>query len=403
MFFRTLFFTLSFFICTAAWAQQVPVVLPSQAAIDAYLNFLQSSNHSAFALSRGGAFGSSWSFGSQEEAKFAAKKYCKHELPEYACEIVAVDGESLGNVTDSATLRVTLRSAQKKEWPLPKSGFVPLELKTHHQAAKDYFRYVSLLGYKAFAIANDGVWASSVENSNSDVAEAAALKQCRLQSSEKNSCMLVDLNNQALAGFVAYESAPKVSTLDRNLLPVSVKSYDQWRMYKRYLDVGGHRAYAIAYGTHAGFLGNQTTLELARRGALINCEKRLVGKCHLAAENGVILVASIQDKQLLVAPEAQPIHADKKIRALFGEQWVEYQQADGHKAFSVSKFGAAALSQSYLSEEYAASESLRHCENQNDERRQNPKLAKRIAPCHVLALNNRIIQGAVPKILSSNQ
>ncbi len=395
--------TIASVICTfslPSFAQDLPSNLPTIESLDAYLNYLTKPDHRAFAISEDGAYGSAWSYASTAEAASFAMARCREGVRTQTCTVVSTNGSVQGEISSASKLRLDLEYARTKTWAVVDDKYIPRELIGRHKAVADYRGYLGLNGQKAFALAADGAWAYSYGNARQSVAKANALTDCNRYTKNKGSCAVIDINSRAVSGSETYISPPMLNGPDTELVPLAIKTYDQWRLYRRFLDRPGHRAFAVGGATHSGYGSNKASLEAARRMALEKCDVRFLGECRIIVENDKILVDSVNEKQLILAPDPLRFDAEDRVKALFGSRWNEYLRAEGHKAFAANKYYAQGFVVTYLNSGYAQEDALAQCEQFNTLRRQNKNNRLVAAPCQIIAVNNDLRLENIEKIFA---
>lgn len=273
-------FTLSLSVlCSPAVAQQVPAHLPTPEAVEAYLKYTQRPGYSAFAVSRQGNYGASWSYGVVSAAEQAAIEECEKDQPQDPCFVISVDGEVLYDATDIKALLTQFEDAKKAVWPDIAKSQVPIQIAQNDEQIAAYHDYLQQTGFKAFATGKDGSWAAVSGQLNEIQARFAALEQCSTQPQGGRDCELVDVNHQALKGRVKI-SLPEEQPIDLTDAPLlqsdgSSKSLarpyfqDRWEEYQ---NATRNKAFAVNNFGAMGIAIEHATTMVAEEAALSACE-----------------------------------------------------------------------------------------------------------------------------------
>lgn len=262
------------------YAQQVPIDLPNEEAIVAYALYQSKAHYSAFAVSREGTFGMSWSWGVISSAESAAIEDCEKSVPTSPCFVVSIDGESLQETIEVAALLEKLNLKRNQQWSEVEKGTVPIQIAANPQQIKAYQQYLKINGHKAMAIARDGTWGIGGQKSNDEKALKAALEQCKTKAKNPRNCKIIDQNNQALLGRVAVKSGNTNRDLQLQLpelMPSDLASKkkaipffkDRWEEYQ---EAERHKSFAINNFGAMGMAKEHVSALVAEEAALSSCE-----------------------------------------------------------------------------------------------------------------------------------
>lgn len=306
-------FSLLFSFC--AVAQQVPVDLPDQESIEAYLSYQERPGYSAFAISRSGAYGSSWSYGLISSAENAALDDCEKGQPSSPCYIISMDGESTRPTLDVSELLTQFKDAKAQVWPSVEPEKVPLQIANSEVQVAQYQAYTSLVGYKAFAAARDGSWGIASSQITEERAQFLALQACSDHESGGKNCSIIDTNNRATMGritvktkatedFASTIQAPAMEGSDlRSAERAKVFFKDRWQEYQK---AERNKAYAVNNFGATGMAVEHASSLVAEEAALTTCEafnqlKRnfpgidsRVAPCYIIATNNYFDVENIE-------------------------------------------------------------------------------------------------------------
>lgn len=362
---------LSFF----AGAQEVPKDLPSVAAINAYQGYLERPGYSAFAISRHGAYGASWSYGLIAAAESAAIEECEKMAPASPCFVVSVDGESLQETLDIKDLKGFFNDEQGRIWPAVEAERVPIQIARSQEQIQAYRLYTPLRGNKAFAASMEGVFGFSEGHINRYQAEEAALQKCRETATKASSCKIVDVNNQASVARItvavepseplAAPALPEIQS-DNVTLQLAMRLLgDRWEEYQ-----GAARNKAVAANQFGalGIADEHISALVAEEAALSTCETynemrrntrylaNKVAPCVLVASNdyfdtehlttllksqesesvkSVVVGDYIQDwhgKYQLEVDDTKPASNEDSVYFLIGARGFQLYQGDSFRA-----------------------------------------------------------------------
>lgn len=266
--------------CQSVYAQQVPVDLPNEKAIEAYQLYLSKAHYSAFAVSREGTFGMSWSWGVISSAESAAIEDCEKSTPTSPCFVVSIDGESLQETMEVSALLEKLTAQRIRTWAEVEKATVPIQIAANPEQISAYQQYLKVNGHKALAVARDGSWGIGGQKSNDEKAVKAALEECRAKTDKPRNCKIIDQNNRALLGRVAVQVEGLDSGLQLplpELMPSDLASKkkaiplfkDRWDEYQ---EAERHKAFAINNFGAMGMAKEHATALVAEEAALSSCE-----------------------------------------------------------------------------------------------------------------------------------
>lgn len=259
-------------------AQQVPIDLPNEQAIEAYQLYLNKAHYSAFAVSREGTFGMSWSWGIVASAESAAIEDCEKTGPTSPCFVVSIDGKSLQETIDIAALLAKLSALRQRVWPEVEKATVPIQIAANPQQISAYQQYLKVNGHKALAVARDGSWGIGGQKSNDEKAIKSALEECQSKAKNPKNCKVIDQNNRALLGRVTVQVGEVDSELQLpELLPSDLASKkkaiplfkDRWEEYQ---EAERHKAFAINNFGALGMAKEHASALVAEEAALSSCE-----------------------------------------------------------------------------------------------------------------------------------
>lgn len=305
-------------------AQQVPIDLPNEQAIEAYALYLSKAHYSAFAVSREGTFGMAWSWGVIASAESAAIEDCEISAPTSPCFVVSIDGESLQETIEVSALIDRLIAQRQRVWPTVEKATVPIQIAANKPQINAYQQYLEINGHKALAVARDGSWGIGGQKSNDEKAVKAALEECHSKAKNPKNCKIIDQNNRAVLGRVAVQ----VGEIDRDLdlplpelMPSDLASKkkamplfkDRWEEYQ---EAERHKAFAINNFGAMGMAKEHASALVAEEAALSSCESyndirrnsllhsHKVAPCFIIATNNFFDTDNIdkvaaQKKQLL--------------------------------------------------------------------------------------------------------
>lgn len=268
------------FLSHFCFAFEVPVDLPNEAAIDAYEVYLQRAHYSAFAVSREGAYGSSWSYGIVSAAELAAIEDCQQTTPSSPCFVVSIDGKSLQETVDPETLVKRLEEQRQVQWPQVKKGAVPIQIAANPEQIANYQEYLLLTGHKAFVASRDGAWGMGWQKSNDEQAVKAAIDDCHSKTTNPRGCSVIDQNHQATLGRVAVRlpdtqedtpiALPDILQSDLASKQKAIPLFkNRWQEYQ---DAERHKAFAINNFGASGMAKEHASALVAEEAALSSCE-----------------------------------------------------------------------------------------------------------------------------------
>lgn len=262
-------------------AQEVPVDLPSEEAIEAYLLYQGRPAYSAFAMSREGAFGSAWSYGLISAAEDAAIEECEKKQSSSPCYIVSVDGKSTRQTLDVKALLEQFSDAKRQSWPEVDTDKVPLQIANNNEQIEAYQQYTANIGYKAFAASRDGSWGASSEQITEEKAKSLALAACSKHGNGGKSCSIIDTNNRATLGRIKVKVQSSEALADNIEEPLMMESdlrskerakplfKDRWTEYQ---DADRNKAYAVNNFGAMGMAVEHANSLVAEEAALSTCE-----------------------------------------------------------------------------------------------------------------------------------
>ena len=262
-----------------ALGQQVPAHLPTPESIEAYLKYQQRPGYSAFAVSRQGHYGASWSYGVVSAAEQAAIEDCEKDQPQDPCFVISVDGEILYDAIDISALLTRFEDSKAAIWPEVARNQVPIQIAKNDELIKAYHAYLDDKGFKAFAAGRDGSFAAVSGKLNEIQARFSALEKCGNHSAGGRQCELIDVNHQALGGRVKItlpEEVP-IDLTDAPTLQSDTRSKTLARPYfkdrwQEYLDASRNKAVAVNNFGAIGFAVEHATTMVAEEAALSSCE-----------------------------------------------------------------------------------------------------------------------------------
>ncbi len=294
-------------------AQQVPTDLPSKESIDAYLSYLERPGYSAFAISRQGEFGSAWSYGLISAAENAALDDCEKNAPVAPCYIVSVDGQSTRDTMDVKELLAQFEDAKRQQWPSVDFEKVPLQIASNEVQIKQYQRYTSQIGYKAFAASRDGSWGISSAQITDERARFLAMESCRQHEKGGKSCAIIDANNRATMGRITVKTeateladvilAPAMEESDvRSRERAKTLFKSRWDEYQK---AERNKAFAVNNFGAMGMAVEHASSLVAEEAALNTCESynsikqsfpgpnSRIAPCYIIATNNFFDVENI--------------------------------------------------------------------------------------------------------------
>lgn len=289
---KTMLRTLTFFtgsLCLTAVAQQVPIDLASEEAIQAYLTYQQRPAYSAFAVSPQGYFGSSWSYGLIAEADRAAIDECEANQPHFPCYVISRDGQSIRPTVDVAQLRQEMHEQRTQSWPAVEEFMVAMQAANNEEHAVAYRSYLHKKGNKAFAVAFGDTWGDAAGHVNPQQAEAAALAACEAKSTQPGKCQVIDTNQQATMGRIKSSLlankehqpvVPDTESPDPRLKELAIPLFDeQWKIYS---EAARNKAFAVnQFGAH-GLAQDHATQGVAEEAAISACEQYNTLRANMA-------------------------------------------------------------------------------------------------------------------------
>lgn len=264
-------------------AQQVPIDLPNEESVEAYLIYQTRTAYSAFAISRQGGFGSAWSHGLIAEAEKEAIANCQLKFPGYPCYVVSVDGKSLRKTVDIEELKALNIAEKNKVWTKVESNQVPIQIAQNEQQINHYRDYITKNGHKAFAATTSGAWGYSFAQSNDEQAYHIAIEQCEHMRTGREKCKVIDSNNRSTMGRIALaikDDKPVIIDKERpadlvenangnNISQAQAFIAHRWEEYK---EANRNKAFAANNFGAMGLAKEHATESVAEEAALSACE-----------------------------------------------------------------------------------------------------------------------------------
>lgn len=274
---------IGFAFLPSAYAQQVPIDLPNEESIEAYLIYQTRTAYSAFAISRQGGFGSAWSHGLIAEAEKEAIANCQLTFPGYPCYVVSIDGESLRETVDIEELKALNIAKKNKVWTEVESNQVPIQIAKNEQQINHYRDYITKNGHKAFAATTSGAWGYSFAQSNDEQAYHIAIEQCEHMRTGREKCKVIDSNNRSTMGRIALavkDDKPVIIDKERpadlvenangnNIAQAQALIAHRWDEYK---EANRNKAFAANNFGATGLAKEHATESVAEEAALSACE-----------------------------------------------------------------------------------------------------------------------------------
>ncbi|TQV72115.1 DUF4189 domain-containing protein [Aliikangiella marina] len=392
----TVCFIFSLLITEKLKATPVPSELYSLEMLEGYLQYQMQNNNKAFYVSKDGSWGSSWNYGSQALAKKNALKNCQNSNQARQCMLVDLNGDIETDSVEYELLKKQLKIASELSWPLPDNK-IPSALQGKPKLVKQYKRYLKHPGHKAFALADDTSWGYSNSKSVDSVAKSAALESCEKYTKKKLSCRLIDVNNQAIDGWV--EEMPTIQSVNIETIkaiPQSIKMTYQLDDYLAYLARPyTHRAYAIKGANYSGYAINEPSIELARDKALEKCDYRKPNSCRIIAVDDQILEQTVSTKDIKRAPKKITATLPKPIMKRLRKSWHSYSNSKGHRAIAMSSLSIKSEAIGFIKPEYAIEYAMNGCKAMNE------KWGTTERSCRIIIVNNQVDQDVVDYIMET--
>ena len=144
--------------------------------------------------------------------------------------------------------------------------------------------------HRAFATAEDGVWAWCAEKSSEQAARDCAISQCQATSSIPQACELAHVNSQNASG-----------SLSRALNQFRDISHH----HNTYLAAAQPKAFALSNANRFGYCFGKGSLSLAKSCALERCKRSLPAgaDCRIVSENGASTIGA--ELTALLAPQRE--------------------------------------------------------------------------------------------------